>query len=265
MTEPPASDALTGRRPRLALALLALWAAPALGYVLPVSGILKRLGHRREELALASMEVRGAFTLSGDPARGAAAALGLPLTGTELSAPALLTFKMPGRCRLELSPPDLPEAERPAAAVKAGQLQGWRGLERVPAAAALLRGLCALVGQRPGGPEPDRPYAQELSRLGVSLAVAVLGRFNGQVAFVIGSHPAEAKPQAWVDKQTFQPLRVVFQAGEALADVRLLDWGSPAGGDWFPRAVEVHQGGALQARFLTEKAVANPKVPDALF
>ncbi|HYQ81097.1 MAG TPA: hypothetical protein VEP68_06340, partial [Anaeromyxobacteraceae bacterium] len=72
-------------------------------------------------------------------------------------------------------------------------------------------------------------------------------------------------PQAWVDKQTWQPLRVVFQGVGGLADVRLLDWGSPTGGDWFPRAVEVYQGGALQARFLTEKAAANPKVPDALF
>lgn len=252
-------------RARRALALLLLWAAPALGYVLPATGILKRLGHKRGDLALATLEVRGTFALSGDPARAAAKVLDLPLAGNDLSAPALLSFKMPGRCRLELMPPDVPEAERPAAVVKAGQLQGVRGLDRVPAAAALLRGLCALVGQRPGGPEPERPFVQELSRLGVPLSDAVLGRFNGQVAYVIGSRPAEAKPQAWVDKQTFQPVRLLFQAGGGVADVRLLDWGSPTGGDWFPRAVEVHQGGAFQARFLTEKAAANPKVPDAIF
>ena len=249
----------------LATALLVLWAGPALAYVLPVTGILKRLGQRREQLALATLEVRGTFAMPGDSARGAAAAVGLPLAGADPAAPALLTFKIPGRCRLELSPADLPEAERPAAVVKAGQVAGVRGLERVPAAAALLRGVCALVGPRAGGAEPDRAYAQELSRLGVPLAAAVLGRFNGQVAYVIGARPAEAKPQAWVDKQTWQPVRVVFQAGGGLADVRLLDWGSPTGGDWFPRAVEVHQGGALQARFVTEKAAANPKVPDALF
>ncbi|HYQ79886.1 MAG TPA: hypothetical protein VEP68_00220, partial [Anaeromyxobacteraceae bacterium] len=189
-----------------------------------MSGILKRLGHRREELALASLEVRGTFAMPADPARAAAATLGLPLAGAELSVPALVTFKMPGRCRLELSPPDVAEAERPAAVVKGGQLAGGRGLDRVPAAAAMLRGLCALVGPRPGGPEPDRPYAQELSRLGVSLADAALGRFNGQVAYVIGARPAEPKPQAWVDKQAWQPLRVVFQGAGGLADVRLLDW-----------------------------------------
>lgn len=250
---------------RLALALVGLWALPALAYILPVSGILKRLGHRREALALASLEVRGAFAMPGDPARAAAAALGLPLTGTELSAPAVLTFKMPGRCRLELSPPDLVEAERPAAVVKNGHLAGVRGLDRVAAAAAMLRGLCALLGPRPGGPEPDRPYTQELSRLGIPLAEAALGRFNGLVAYVIGARAAEARPQAWVDKQAWQPLRVVFMGAAGLADVRLLDWGSPTGGDWFPRAVEVHQGGALQARFVTEKAAANPRVPDALF
>lgn len=249
----------------LALALLVLSAAPALAYVLPVTGILKRLGQRREQLALATLEVRGTFSAPGEAGRAAAGELGLPLAGGEFSAPALLAFKMPGRCRLELSPPDLPEAERPAAVVKAGELAGVRGLERVPAAAAMLRGLCALLGPRPGGAEPDRPYGQELGRLGVPLAEAVLGRFNGQVAYVIGARPAEARPQAWVDKQSFQPVRVIFRAGDGLADVRLLDWGSPAGGDWFPRAVEVWQGGALQARFLAERAAANPKVPDALF
>lgn len=255
------------RRRRLelpALALLLLWGVPALGYVLPVGGILRRLGHRRQELALASMEVRGSFAMSGDPARAAAAALGLGVAGTDLSAPARLTFKMPGRCRLELSPPDLSEAEHPVAVVKQGQLRGSGSLDRVAAAAALLRGLCSLVGQAPGA-EPGRAYAEELSRLGIPLAHAGLGRFGGQIAFVIGARPAQAKPQAWVDKQTFQPIRVIFQAGDALVDVRLLDWGSPTGGDWFPRAVEVWQGGALQARFVTEKATANPRVPDALF
>ncbi|HEU4384336.1 MAG TPA: hypothetical protein VFR85_12665 [Anaeromyxobacteraceae bacterium] len=254
-----------GPRRWLALALLGLWAAPALAYVLPVSGILKRMGHRREELALTSLEVRGTFAMPGDPARAAAATLGLSPVGAELSAPALLAFKMPGRCRLELWPPDLPESERPAAVVRSGQLSGVRGLDRVPAAAAMLRGVCALLGQRPGGPEPDRPYAQELARLGVPLAEAVLGRFNGQVAYVIGARPAEPKPQAWVDKRAWQPVRVLFQAAGGLADVRFLDWGSPTGGDWFPRAVEVHQGGALQARFVTEKAAANPRIPDTLF
>ncbi len=253
------------RRGRLALALLALWAGPALAYVLPVSGILKRLAQRREQLALATLEVRGTFAMPGDAARAAAAALALPLAGADLSAPALLIVKMPGRCRHARSPPDVPEAERPAASIKAGQVVGVRGLDRVPAAAALLRGVCALVGQRPGGAEPDRPDAPDLSRRGVPLGPAVRGRVNGQVAYVIGARPAEAKPQAWVDKQTWQPVRVIFQAGGGLADVRLLDWGSPTGGDWFPRAVEVHQGGALQARFVTEKAAANPKVPDAVF
>ncbi len=248
-----------------ALTLLLAWFVPALGYVLPVGGILRRLGHRRQELALASMEVRGGFAMAGDPARAAAAALGLELAGAELSAPARLTFKMPGRCRLELSPPDLPEADHPAAVVKQGQLRGSGRLDRVPAAAALLRGLCSLVGQAPSAAEPGRPYADELSRLGVPLARAGLGRFSGRVAFVIGARPGEAKPQAWVDKETFQPVRVIFQGGEALVDVRLLDWGSPTGGDWFPRAVEVWQGGGFVARFVTEKATANPKVPDALF
>ena len=40
-----------------------------------------------------------------------------------------------------------------------------------------------------------------------------------------------------------------------MLDVRLLGWGSPTGGDWFPRAVEVWRDGEVQLRFTTERAV----------
>lgn len=252
-----------GVRCSAALALLA--AGPALAYLLPVSAVLKRVGQRRDELGLASLEARGTFVMTGESARAAAAATGLPLAGSEFSVPALLTLKVPGRCRLDLAPPDLPEADRPAAVVKQGRLSGVRSLDRVGPAAALLRGLCALLSQRPGGPEPDRPYAEELARLGVPLTDVALGRFAGRVAYVFGARPAETKPQAWVDKLTFQPMRVIFAAGPGLSDVRFLEWGSPTGGEWFPRVVEVYEGADLRARFVTERAAANPKVSDALF
>jgi hypothetical protein len=85
------------------------------------------------------------------------------------------------------------------------------------------------------------------------------------VAFVVGGKPRDDRPLAWIDKRTFQPLRVAAALGGARQEVRLVDWGSATGGDLFPRAVEVWAGGQLQLRFSTEKVVANPKVPDALF
>jgi hypothetical protein len=256
---------VSGRRLRRAALLAALAAAPALAYLLPSSGVLKRLAQRRGELALSSLEARGTFSMGGEGARAAAAATGLPLTGSELSLPAILSLKMPGRCRLELTPPDLAEADRPAAVVREGKITGLKGLERVAAAQALLRGVCALLSERPGGPEPDRVYAEVLSRLGIGLGDVFLGRFGGRIAYVLGARPSEKKPQVWVDKQTFQPVRIVASFAGALVDVQLLDYGAPTGGDWFPRAVEVHEGGELRARFVTEKVVPNPRIPDAVF
>ncbi len=254
------------RRGRIAAVLAALLAAvPALGYLLPVTGILKRLAQRRENLALGSLEVRGTFFMGGEAGKAASQATGIPLIGFELSAAAIVSIKMPGRCRLELTPPDLSDADRPAVVVRQGKVTGAKGLERSAQAQALLRSVCAVLGERPGGAEPDRPYAEELARLGVPLGDVYLGRFGGRVAYVLGARPQEKKPQAWVDKQTFQPVRVVSTFGGTLFDVRLLDYGSPVGGDWFPRAVEVHEGGELRARFVAEKVAANPRIPDALF
>jgi len=250
----------------LAAALVLCLAPPAAGYLLPVQGVLKRMAQRREELALRSLEARGTFALRGEAARAAAAATGLALTGPELVAPALVTIKIPGRCRLELTPAELAESERPAVVWKQGRIAGARGLDRVPAAAVLAETLCVLLGQRAGGAEPDRPYAEALARLGVALGEVHLGRSEGRIAYVLGARPSERKPQAWVDKATFQPARLIYaRGGRPLAEVRLLDFGSPMGGDWFPRAAEVHGAGGLEARFSTEKVVANPKVADSLF
>ena len=159
----------------------AVWAEA----VLPASAVLKRLSQKREQQALASIEVRGTLVFAGEAAARAAEA-GLPLLSGESSAPALVIIKVPGRCRLELAIAEAAPAERPAVAVRGARFGGTRGLERNLAAVAMVQGLCALLGERPGGAVPERPYAQALAALGVSLDVVSLGRQAGRVAFVIG-------------------------------------------------------------------------------
>ncbi len=251
---------------RAAAALaVALAAAPALAYLLPPTSILRRMAQRREDLGLHALEARGTFAMSGEAARNASAALGIPLVGSELEVAAVVSLKMPGRCRLELAPADVSEADRPAISIRQGRLGGAKGLDRVPAAAAMAQGLCALLGERPAGGDADRQYADRLARLGVPVAEVHLGRADGRLAYVLGARPTERKPQAWIEKQTFQPIRIVYPRAGSLAEVRLLDFGSPIGGDWFPRAVEVHGPAGLEARFTAEKVVANPKLPDSIF
>lgn len=251
------------RRRAAAALLAALVALPAAAYLLPAPAVLKRLALRREELALSAFEVQGTLTFAGEAARQASAA-GLPGAGGEASAPALLTVKLPGRCRLEALTGEA-AADRPAVRLKGTRLAGQRGLEQSPPAAALVLASCALLAHRGGGAEPERAWVQALGGLGVALEEVSLGRQGGRPALVLGGRPRDERPQAWFDKQGFQPVRLVASLAGERQEVRLLDWGSSTGGEIFPRAVEVWSGRQLRLRFTTEKVAANPRVADGLF
>ncbi len=252
------------RRTRVGAAALALAVAlPALAYVLPVSGILRRMGERRAALSLDALEVHGTLTARGAAADRIAGPDARP-AGREVSAPARFLSKVPGRCRLEVVRPDGAEAERPFVAVRDGKLTG--PLADDPAAAAFARAACALLAAPTAG-DASAAYASALARRGVAVTDAALGRFDGRLAYVVGGRPGQAKPLLFVDKEAFQPLRLIAPEGGELADVRFLGWGSPMGGDWFPRAVEVwtRDKAAAALRFSTERATANPRLPESLF
>ena len=253
------------RRPGLQLgaAVVALaLALPALAYVMPVSAILRRMGERRAALSLSSLEVEGVLAAEGPAAASVARAIGADPAGRVISAPAVFRMKVPGRCRLELVVPDVPESARPFVALRNDRVVGGGGLEQLPAAVAFVRGACALLATQPAG---SGAYASALQRRGVALAHASLGRFDGRIAYVVGGRAKDARPLLYVEKDGFQPLRLISSEGGALLDVRLLGWGSPTGGDWFPRALQVWSGDAALLRFATEKARANPKLADLLF
>ena len=249
---------------RLAAAAALSLALPALAYVLPVHAILRRVAERRTALALASLEVTGTFQAEGPAAERLAQITGVEFHGGIVTVPARLAIKVPGRCRLELAPPDVPEADRPFVAVRDQRTTGGRGLNQLPAAVALVRSACAFLAV-PAGPAAADAYAATLSRRGVALNDATLGRFDGRIAYVIGGREKSDRPLAYVDKDAFQPMRLVSAEGGATYDVRLLGWGSPTGGDWFPRAVEVWERDQPRLRFSTEKPTPNPRIPDALF
>jgi hypothetical protein len=251
------------RLARLAAAAALLWlAGPARAYVLPPAAVLKKVGDRRTTLEVTSVEAVGTLELRG----AALARLGAlaPPGGAALTLPARVQVKTAGKARLELLPADAAEGERPVVSVRGDdRVSGRGGLEATPAASALVRALAALLGS-PGGGE-GKAFGEALVRRGVKLDDATLGRFNGRLALVLGGKATEVRPLAFVDKETWMPLRLLFQEGGARLDVRLLDWASPNGGDWIPRALEVWDGPTMLLRFTTEKASANLKLPDALF
>jgi hypothetical protein len=256
-----------GRRRALAALLVALaaLAAPAAAYVLPVPGILKRMGERRASLSLAALEVTGSFVARGEAAEAIGRGAGLAAVAGQVSAPAIFRMKVPGRCRLELAPAELPEVSRPFVSLRDGRLSGAGGLDKLPSAVAFLRTACALLGAYPGG-DVASTYAASLGRHGVALTEVTLGRFDGHLAFVVGGRQKDAaKPLLFVDKDAFQPMRLVASEAGVMLDVRLLGWGSPTGGDWFPRAAEVWAGEVMRLRFTAERTVPNPKLAEALF
>jgi hypothetical protein len=250
------------RRGAVALALAA--ALPAAAYVLPAAGILRRMGERRAALSLSSLEVEGMLVAEGAAAEPLAQAIGARAAGGPAGVPAVFRMKVPGRCRLELEPPDVPESARPFVAVKNDRVSGAGGLDRLPAAVAFVRSACALLATQVSG-DATGTYAAALQRRGVALTDSSLGRFDGKIAWVLGGRAGAARPLLYVEKDGFQPLRLISTEGGALLDARLLGFGSPMGGDWFPRALEIWSGDAALLRFATEKATANPKLADLLF
>jgi hypothetical protein len=235
-----------------------LLAAPALAYLLPTAAVLRHLGQRREALGLVTLEVTGTLQAEGASAERLAA---LARGGGAVSVAARVLLKVPGRCRLEVV--GATPAESPWLSARDGKLAGGGGLEADPAAAALVHALCTLLASSTAG-DPSAAYAAALGRRGIALADQSLGRFDGRLAYVIGGRPRDARPLLYVDKDGFQPLRLIAPEEGGLLDVRLLGWGSPTGGDWFPRAVEVSQGSALHLRFTTERASPNPRFPEGL-
>lgn len=236
--------------------------AVALAYVLPSWAILRRMTEARDELHLFTLRVDGTVAFSGEATRQAAAALGVTADRPELISDAALLFKMPGRCRLDVTPI---EGGKLAAVQASGKLR-VEGTA-VPAVSVAVQQLCALLGYRSSSEGEARGTVEKYLR---SLKIdpeerTSLARFGGTVAYVIGN-PAEGRPQFWVYKDAFLPARLRFTDEQGTAwDVRLLDYSSPATGEWFPRIVEVYRGAELQLRFTSLKADLKAPMPDKLF
>lgn len=122
--------------------------------------------------------------------------------------------------------------------------------------------------------QDETPAAQrliaQLKGLGINTEVTSYSRFDGRVAYIVGSKPWETdKAQVWFDKDLLVPLRLVTFQKEGSAtvkvDTRWLGWGSPVGGSWYPQAVEVWRADKLVRRTVTEDLERNITVDTALF
>lgn len=92
--------------------------------------------------------------------------------------------------------------------------------------------------------------ADRLLQLGVDVSVSSLGRFEGEVAFVIGAvYPDESVSQIWINRETFLPVRWIIRGygGSSARDVlelRFMTWWK-SGQSRYPSRIEFYQDGKL--------------------
>lgn len=223
----------------------------AFAYVLPAYSILRRMVDLREELKLGNVQLKGTATVAAGDGASALGGAG----DKDLQAEAVVSMKVPGRCRFEVRVPE----GNTAASVYAGGKSAAQGAE-IGALTEAVEQICPILGSRGGRDGVE----QHLRRLGVDTKRSSLARFGSRIVYVIGSRE-EGKPQFWVYKDTFLPARVLYTENGAQWDVRFLDFGSPVAGNWFPRVVEVWKDGQPALKFTALEANGNARLDDALF
>lgn len=247
---------------RAAVAAACLVSSVALAFVMPSFSILRHMTNVRDDLGLYAVRVDGLASFRGSAVREAGAALGIPSDRSEILTDASFAMKLPGRCRLELTPLE---------GNKAASVESYGKRRTEGAALAVtqnaLAAVCSLLAVRSSSEGEARASVERfLEQMKVDRAGKTwLARFGEDVAYVIGSRD-DTKPQLWVFKDTFLPARMRWSDEQGTAwDVHFYDYTSPATGEWFPRLLEVRRGGELVLRFTSLRADTKGPLADKLF
>lgn len=244
----------------LTAAAAALTLIPAAAHAWMFSGdvLIHKVGVARRtmkhgEAKLSSLEVKGRMTLTGSDAQKAAGALGLTLKeGTpEITLLATASYKIPGKCLLELQ--ETPDGPRLTTKD-----------EQKPQVLQMFADIvCPLLDGRGGY---EGPFSL-IKASGVRRWTVTLGRVERQaIAYVVGASPAQRdRSSFWVAKDIFQPVRFIDRSGGGDREVRLIDYDSAEAGRWHPKKIEFYSEGQRLGLFVLEKAAPNVKLHDAIF
>ncbi len=237
--------------PGLALLGLLGWGSSAAAYVLPAPFILKMMADRRERLELKDLTVQ---------------------LNTEVGEAGAVVeeywyLKPPERSRRVRQEEEQTVVELQREGKQARGPEGALKLVKGPIADPLPTLLF------PAGADLDQKLQRivaQLKGLGVDTTVSALGRFNGTVCYIIGARSFEAdRPQLWLDKETFLPLRLIHfpthEGKKVRRELRWLEFGSSTTGEFFPRILEVWEAGKRSERAEVEKVEVNTKVPETIF
>lgn len=79
-----------------------------------------------------------------------------------------------------------------------------------------------------------------LARMKVNADVVSLTRHDGRPVWIIGAQPGQTdRPQLWIDKESFVPVRWIMAGEGGKRDVRLYGFSMPTTGPWFPERIEI--------------------------
>lgn len=238
------------RRSAVVTAAVLLPTSVAQGYVLPADFLMKLLVEKRRELN----------------ARDLSAQLSTEVEGSDAPVDEYLYLKVPERLRLRA------QSEAGASVYIEREGQRAAGPENAPKRLSGVVDLTAALFV-PGGRDLDEASARLLAALraaGVDTSVVSLGRYEKTVAYIIGARAFEPdKPQVWLYKSSFQPLRTVLfdrsKSPPSRVETRFLDYGSAAGGEYLPAVIEVYRDGKRVRRAELGKLSVNQSLPETLF
>ena len=109
-------------------------------------------------------------------------------------------------------------------------------------------------------------YTSLFKSLGIDLKVDTVSRFHSRQAVILGAKNWERdRPQFWLDKELYLPLRLMVRDASALVDILWIGWGSKTGGDWFPDRIEIRIDGAVAETCRVTEVKSGVSMPDSLF
>ena len=103
---------------------------------------------------------------------------------------------------------------------------------------------------------------------GVDVGTTSLGRFEDRIVYVIGAqYPDTSRPQIWVDKDRFLPVRwldVVEKDPAATIEFVYKNW-SKQNGQWYPKQIETYYHARLFRAIETKKILVDPTLSNDLW
>lgn len=229
-----------------ASAALLLVAGTAQAYVLPADYLLRSLADIRRDGKLVDLSAQ------------------LDTTVGDESFEERLYMKRPERLRLVQQIPDgavWVEREGHRASGTEAKLERYKGSVTDLTAALLM----------PRGKDLDESAALlfgTVKAAGIDVRIVTLARWQDKQAFIIGARVWEPdKPQLWLDKESYLPLRLLLidKGEKELVETRYVEFGSAVAGNHLPRVIETYRAGKLVRRAEITQLKVNEELPETLF